>query len=471
MRRWLTLLAFFSLALGGLAMPLRAENDSEAADKADDAAPVVYEVTVGDADARYTAIRVSRDLVLIAKGLKKDDVVTLVPASDDKAAKSAKTPPVAGKVIEVTDDLSLARFKQTDLVSAGVKTALFARSQASFGDYVELISRSETQASAMLESSHRLFVFPRADIAISGHFDARGGMLFNGCHQLTGVVPAAKDRSGAVRALTIAQMESLVDDGDGDIERAEKACEGHDDGLDKLADRTRDRADSARKQAATADAAVKDLEAKIAQGQYGRGGKAGAEQRLADLKKEAANARAVADRADDRIDVIEDYRNSHDRDHIFAVLLLVVALALIIVTGVLLRHSRQQVRDRERSISAISRQVDEIDARLDAEPWRDVVLRGPSGLLKINASQLTDGGDGAVIGRSERNADVTFSPPDISRQHARLFVRDGRLWIEDMGSAGGTFVRGRKVEAGAPVSLSSGDELRLAAHVFTVEVQ
>ena len=29
----------------------------------------------------------------------------------------------------------------------------------------------------------------------------------------------------------------------------------------------------------------------------------------------------------------------------------------------------------------------------------------------------------------------------MSRQHARIFVREGAFWIEDMDSANGTFVR------------------------------
>lgn len=471
MRFLIKLVAPLALGLGLVASPLLAQNDSEGGKDGAPARAAVFDLVGPDGVTHYSAVRVTRDLVVIAKGLKKDDALTGPKDDKGKKAKDAPAPePLAGKVIEVTDDLSLARFKQSALEAAKLPVVHFARAQASFGDFVRLISKDESQDSAMLESANRLFLIPRGEIAISGHVVPQGAILFNGCDELTGVVSAEDDRSGAVRALSQASIAALVDKGDGEVERADKVCKGNDDGLDRLADRTRDRAKAARQAASDADREAAEIQARMDKGDYGRGGKAGAAKRLDELKREAANDRATAKRADDRIDVINDYRRSHDRDRIFAVLLLAIALAVVIVALVLWRHSRNQVRDRERSISFIAQQVNEIEQRLDAEPWRNVVLSGPSGLLKVSAEQLADGGQGAVIGRSERNADVTFSPPDVSRQHARLFVRDGTLWIEDLGSAGGTFVRGRKVDPDAPVSIANGDMIRLAAHEFKVNI-
>ncbi len=50
--------------------------------------------------------------------------------------------------------------------------------------------------------------------------------------------------------------------------------------------------------------------------------------------------------------------------------------------------------------------------------------------------------------------------------HARLFRRDGRLWVEDLGSTNGTFVNRKKVAA--PVALRRGDRLQVGTTVLEV---
>lgn len=59
---------------------------------------------------------------------------------------------------------------------------------------------------------------------------------------------------------------------------------------------------------------------------------------------------------------------------------------------------------------------------------------------------------GRVSGNSHVVADTT-----ISRQHAKIFVRDGRHWIADQNSTHGTFVNGQKITL---QTLADGDEVR-----------
>jgi len=48
----------------------------------------------------------------------------------------------------------------------------------------------------------------------------------------------------------------------------------------------------------------------------------------------------------------------------------------------------------------------------------------------------------------------------VSRRHARIFYRDGRFWIEDLGSLNGTFVnRGPRLRPGQAAPLEHGDEI------------
>ena len=48
----------------------------------------------------------------------------------------------------------------------------------------------------------------------------------------------------------------------------------------------------------------------------------------------------------------------------------------------------------------------------------------------------------------------------ISRKHAKLFLKDGAYYIEDMGSVNGTFVnKGPRLAPGSPQKLQNGDEI------------
>jgi pSer/pThr/pTyr-binding forkhead associated (FHA) protein len=61
------------------------------------------------------------------------------------------------------------------------------------------------------------------------------------------------------------------------------------------------------------------------------------------------------------------------------------------------------------------------------------------------------------IGRSPDN-DVVLQEPLVSRRHARIECAEGRCAIEDLGSANGLFVNGRRVKQ---ATLAPGDRLRL----------
>ena len=56
----------------------------------------------------------------------------------------------------------------------------------------------------------------------------------------------------------------------------------------------------------------------------------------------------------------------------------------------------------------------------------------------------------------------------ISRQHARIVVREGSVTIEDLGSRNGTFVNGERRTAAGP--LNEGDEIRLGSLSLSVRI-
>jgi hypothetical protein len=87
--------------------------------------------------------------------------------------------------------------------------------------------------------------------------------------------------------------------------------------------------------------------------------------------------------------------------------------------------------------------------------------------------------DELLIGRKDPgkgiHPDIDLGPQGgydagISRRHAILSHHNDSYNIEDLGSANGTFVNGRRLAPQAAVQLRSGDELKCGTMVFRVEI-
>jgi hypothetical protein len=64
----------------------------------------------------------------------------------------------------------------------------------------------------------------------------------------------------------------------------------------------------------------------------------------------------------------------------------------------------------------------------------------------------------------------TVSMPDdtfVSQLHARVFRRDGAVFIDDLGSTNGTFLNGRKLTTAEPVT--KGDRLQIGNTIFEAQ--
>lgn len=65
--------------------------------------------------------------------------------------------------------------------------------------------------------------------------------------------------------------------------------------------------------------------------------------------------------------------------------------------------------------------------------------------------KLTQGG--MVIGRDSKSADLVMNDSSVSRRHARLFLQNAAVMLEDLQSANGTVVNGRPLSARTAVEL------------------
>ncbi|MHB8680732.1 MAG: FHA domain-containing protein [Acidimicrobiales bacterium] len=79
--------------------------------------------------------------------------------------------------------------------------------------------------------------------------------------------------------------------------------------------------------------------------------------------------------------------------------------------------------------------------------------------------QLFELSDELTVGRAA-GCGVRVEDSYTSNIHARLFRRDGGLWVEDLGSTNGTWVNAERVAE--PTRLGRGDVLQVGGTVFEV---
>lgn len=84
-------------------------------------------------------------------------------------------------------------------------------------------------------------------------------------------------------------------------------------------------------------------------------------------------------------------------------------------------------------------------------------LDGDSGTLQIGRNR-------ALIGRSP-DADVVIGHDDVSRRHALLYRERGHAWLEDLSSANGTWVEGRRLGP-EPERVDQGSIVTFAEHRY-----
>ena len=62
---------------------------------------------------------------------------------------------------------------------------------------------------------------------------------------------------------------------------------------------------------------------------------------------------------------------------------------------------------------------------------------------------------------------ITLDDTYVSQLHARVFRREGQLYVEDLGSTNGTYLNRKKVTA--PIAIRKGDRLQIGKTVMELQ--
>jgi pSer/pThr/pTyr-binding forkhead associated (FHA) protein len=104
-----------------------------------------------------------------------------------------------------------------------------------------------------------------------------------------------------------------------------------------------------------------------------------------------------------------------------------------------------------------------------------LIVRGISESVRFTADRTE-----VVLGRSDLRSplrpdmDLTYvgaAERGVSRRHARLELKDGHLYITDLNSSNGTFLRGIRLNPFTPTLLRSGDEVLLARLAVSISFE
>ncbi|MGB5704140.1 MAG: FHA domain-containing protein, partial [Polyangiales bacterium] len=71
-----------------------------------------------------------------------------------------------------------------------------------------------------------------------------------------------------------------------------------------------------------------------------------------------------------------------------------------------------------------------------------------------------------TVGRVQGN-DIVLAKRNVSKQHARLTLKDDQAVVMDLNSTNGTWVNGRKITS--PYPLKQGDKIYIADFILTLE--
>ena len=276
-----------------------------------------------------------------------------------------------------------------------------------------------------------------------------------------------QDAAEARQAAEAAQAEAAAAQAAADTERA--AAEAARERAAAAEERAADLENSAEATEAERDAARREADEAQQEAEAAQQQSVEAEERAATAEQDAEGLRRQLEQSEAQLQAAQQRERQLTGALVGAGVLL---LAIGIGAWVMLRRRRRQLEaadDARREAEAKQRQSEEeLAAAVKPAPFSCVLegtaTDGASVLVKIDAAQL-GASEGVVVGRNPAQSGVLLDHAEASREHLRLTVRDGGLYVCDLDSTNGTFVNGDAVPSGDEVALSDGDRIGVGAAI------
>ena len=86
-------------------------------------------------------------------------------------------------------------------------------------------------------------------------------------------------------------------------------------------------------------------------------------------------------------------------------------------------------------------------------------------ILRTKRGDRLEIADGDTVGREGVGEALLALVPTVSRKHARFTCREGRWYVEDLGSTNGTYLDGVKIEPNKPEEIAPGSRIGLSRRI------
>lgn len=184
------------------------------------------------------------------------------------------------------------------------------------------------------------------------------------------------------------------------------------------------------------------------------------------ITKNTAAAKLVADIAKQAADIAK--QAAEQAKKISLISGLVIGLLSLLAIVLSLRKPRQQIVKAVEYMAQSSSRYSQALNPFKNKKTPALVVTGFDSAGKKLRIQVPKKGTSAlqggyVIGRQAALVDHLVDDPSVSRRHMRITVDEGQCRIEDINSAGGTWLNGQRLVAFVPTLISPGDKIALAA--------
>ncbi len=199
-----------------------------------------------------------------------------------------------------------------------------------------------------------------------------------------------------------------------------------------------------------------------------------AEKKEAERKAAEEKAAAAAKEAEETKTRME--QEAKEKEKQILLWSLIAGIVLLLVLLLIWRVNR-------RSVALAGKQVEEAQEELEEQKEReerirkipDVFLEGSDAegqrvAVRIPGSSLAKA-EGAVVGRNPSESEFVINHAEVSRQHFRLFAREGSIMVEDLNSMNGTEVNGKALGSDETAALKADDSLKVGGLALTVNLE